>query len=104
MPAKVEYLIDQEAIEAVLRGRNGPVALRLARIGQIGENTAKRLVPVDTGRLRSSISWRLGQTATGLFVEIGTNVEYAAFVEFGTRYMSAQPYLVPAVRAAIARG
>ena len=28
---------------------------------------------------------------------VGTNVEYAPYVEFGTRHMSAQPYLRPAV-------
>jgi hypothetical protein len=29
---------------------------------------------------------------------VGTNVEYAVYVEFGTRYMEAQPYLREAVR------
>jgi len=29
---------------------------------------------------------------------VGTSVEYAAFVEFGTSKMQAQPYLRPAVR------
>lgn len=29
---------------------------------------------------------------------VGTNVEYAAFVEFGTSKMEAQPYLLPAAR------
>ena len=29
---------------------------------------------------------------------VGTNVEYAAFVEFGTSKMKAQPYLRPAAR------
>lgn len=29
---------------------------------------------------------------------VGTNVEYAAYVEFGTSKMEAQPYLFPAAR------
>lgn len=29
---------------------------------------------------------------------VGTNVEYAAYVEFGTSRMKAQPYLLPAAR------
>lgn len=29
---------------------------------------------------------------------VGTNVEYAAYVEFGTSRMEAQPYLFPAAR------
>lgn len=56
------------------------------------ERDAKRACPVDTGRLRGSISTNLGN----LEAEIGTNVEYAPFVEFGTRYQSAQPYMIPA--------
>jgi phage gpG-like protein len=42
--------------------------------------------PVDTGRLRSSIASEvIGQTA-----RIGTNVNYAPFVEYGTKFMEAR--------------
>jgi HK97 gp10 family phage protein len=51
------------------------------------ENKAKLTTPVDTGRLRQSINHRF----TGdLSAEVGTNVEYAAFVEFGTSRMEAR--------------
>ena len=44
------------------------------------ESDAKQLVPVDTGRLKSSIQSKVeGDTGT-----VGTNVEYAPYVEFGT--------------------
>lgn len=65
------------------------------------EREAKRDCPVDTGRLRSSITGRI-EGSTGI---VGTNVEYAAFVEHGTGRGSAQPFLFPAlemVRAKIA--
>lgn len=52
---------------------------------------------VDTGRLRASYTWRTGVDARGAFVEIGTNVLYAPFLEFGTRRMAARPHLRPAV-------
>lgn len=61
------------------------------------QNNARILAPVDTGRLRASIMATKGSDGLGPFVEIGTNVEYAAYVEFGTRYMAAQPYLRPAI-------
>lgn len=65
------------------------------------ERTAKRLCPVDTGRLRSSITHsepeRRGDVVA---VRIGTNVEYARFVELGTSRARAQPYLRPALDAA----
>lgn len=38
---------------------------------------ARELTPVDTGRLRSSITW---QRVTDNEVHIGTNVEYAIYV------------------------
>lgn len=57
------------------------------------EAEAKKLCPVDTGRLRASIATqRLGPATYG----VGTGVEYAPYVEFGTRKMSAQPFLRPA--------
>ncbi len=54
-----------------------------------------------TGRLRSSISTALGADAQGVYCDVGTNVEYGGFVELGTRYMRARPYLRPALPAAI---
>lgn len=66
----------------------------LEEVGQVAEGYAKRLCPVDTGRLRNSITHvtRYGAKA----VYIGTNVEYAAYVELGTRMQKPQPYLRPA--------
>ena len=58
------------------------------------EKDAKRSCPVDTGRLRGSITTNIISTYSG---ECGTNVEYAEYVEYGTRYQSAQPYFEPAV-------
>lgn len=72
-------------------GRKG--ALRLAIEIQ---NRARQLCPVDTGRLRNSIHFEEGQDAEGYYIDVGTNVEYAAFVEYGTSKMRAQPYLRPA--------
>jgi HK97 gp10 family phage protein len=67
------------------------------------QNLARLYCPVDTGRLRSSIQASRGRDTTGVFADIGTNVEYAVFVEFGTRYMAAQPYLRPALAVAAAQ-
>lgn len=61
------------------------------------EATAKQLCPVDTGRLRSSIHHEI--TAFGFNATVGTNVEYAPFIEFGTARQRAQPYLFPAAEA-----
>ncbi len=57
------------------------------------EREAKIICPVDTGRLRASIT---ADKKDELHYEVGTNVEYAGYVEFGTKKMAAQPYLGPA--------
>lgn len=66
------------------------------------QNEARRLCPVDTGRLRASIHHVPGRDARGFYVQVGTNVNYAGFVEFGTRRMRAQPFLRPALARAAA--
>lgn len=60
------------------------------------QRDAKRLAPVDTGRLRASIEFKL--RADGLEAEVFSDVEYAKFVEFGTEFMEEQPFLFPAWR------
>lgn len=58
------------------------------------ETDAKRNCPVDTDRLRGSITTNIIDDMSG---EVGTNVEYADYVNSGTRYQEAQPYFDSAV-------
>lgn len=76
----------QESInEGITRG--------VSEAGEIVVTEAKANCPVDTGNLRASINKQVsGNTCT-----VGTNCEYAGYVEFGTYKMAAQPYLVPAL-------
>ena len=53
----------------------------LEAIGLAAEGHAKKITPVDTGRLRNSIAHAVEDDAAF----IGTNVEYAVFVEAGAR-------------------
>lgn len=69
------------------------IPIALEECGLAAEGYAKRLCPVDTGRLRNSIT----HTADRDTAYIGTNVEYAAYVELGTKKTKEQPYLMPAV-------
>jgi HK97 gp10 family phage protein len=64
----------------------------LEKIGLVAEGYAKKACPVDTGRLRNSITHAVEDKA----VYIGTNVEYAPHVEYGTIKQKAQPFLRPA--------
>lgn len=56
----------------------------LLAIGAAAEGHAKALTPVDTGRLKNSISHAADSDAA----YIGTNVEYGPYVEYGTSRMA----------------
>ena len=70
---KVDYKdYSKEVLSAMEKGiKNG-----LEAIGLTAETYAKQETPVDTGRLRNSIS----HAVDGEAAYIGSNVEYAAFV------------------------
>jgi HK97 gp10 family phage protein len=85
------------------------------------QGDAKDLAPVDTGQLRNSIQASVKEKGGKVVGKVSTNVEYAAYVEFGTgqrgedspsppKYdgqlnyrqdwtgMPAQPFLYPAAK------
>ncbi len=59
----------------------------------IVEAKAKELCPVDTGKLRASITPVIQSWAKAF---VGTNTHYAPYVEYGTKHAAAQPFLEPA--------
>ena len=80
--------------DEVLKGLSDAVERALTRIGLAAEGYAKKECPVDTGNLRNSITHEVAQSEKAVY--IGTNVEYAAYVELGTTRTKAKPYLKPA--------
>ena len=79
--------------EEFLRELAVRVPVALEECGLVAEGYAKRLCPVDTGNLRNSIT----HTQSGNAEYIGTNVEYAPYVEMGTTRTRAQPFIKPSV-------
>ncbi|WP_343006737.1 HK97-gp10 family putative phage morphogenesis protein [Collinsella aerofaciens] len=80
--------------EAIANAIDRALVAALEEVGLVAEGYAKRACPVDTGRLRNSITHIVDED--GKCAVIGTNVEYAPFVELGTRRQKPQPYLKPA--------
>lgn len=106
---------------------NRAVEKTLKLVGSQGERFAKETITemgaVDTGLLRNSITYAVDGSAPNVAdysadkggghgaydgqaesesgslrsVTIGTNVEYAPYVEFGTRRMEARPFLSQAI-------
>jgi HK97 gp10 family phage protein len=112
-------IIDDRKLTAIIRnsGTNARQAIR--NIAFAVETGAKLRAPVDIGALRASIYTVMGneqipmpqvpgeprrvalpQPRSKLEAHIGPSVDYGIYQEFGTRRMAAQPYLVPALRAA----
>lgn len=72
------HIIDNS--DKVLEALEDKIPVALEAIGITAEGFTKRLTPVDTGRLRNSMS----HTVVGDSVYIGTNVEYGPYIELGT--------------------
>lgn len=81
--------------EAVASAMKAQIAAAMAKIGATAEADVVRYMTekdiVDTGRLRGSITHQVSQG--GKSVVVGTNVEYAQYVELGTSRQKARPYL-----------
>ena len=67
-------VVKRELERAAIRG--------LTKAAMLVESQAVLLVPVNTGGLRGSIGYQVNESE--LVAYIGTNCEYAIYVEFGT--------------------
>ena len=88
--------VDVEGLDAAL-AKVGPELyakpLRdfFKKCGIYVSDRAKELAPVDTGRLRASLTYEVDEGEPPQQVAIGTNVEYAPYMEFGTGMVSDGP-------------
>jgi len=90
------------------------VEAALTKVAMKIEGDAKELSPYKTGRLRGSITYRIGSKGSSpeapagpsdvvsnspdkFTAHVGTNVKYAQHMEYGTARSAAQPYLRPAL-------
>ena len=86
----MNYQSNLKAVEKKLQERQERAA---EAVGLLVVGKAKLLSAVDTGNLRKSNDYMV----EGSVVTVGNSADYAGFVELGTRFMSAQPFLEPAV-------
>ena len=87
----------RKALRAVAKRAPDRASKAVGATALFVQTEAKNRTPVDTGRLRSSL--QIVFYNRGLTAFVGTNVEYAPYVEFGLRSRPnypAQPYLGPA--------
>lgn len=85
-----------QASLADVAGELGNLSEAGAKAGQAVKQRAASNAPVDSGHLARSIraDW------TGTTVDVAASAPYARFVEYGTIYVTAQPFMRPALEAA----
>lgn len=70
------------------------VSAVIRHVAEMVAEDARRIVPVDTGRLKASIQV---EDAGHEKARVHATAPYAGYVELGTRHMAAQPYLRPSL-------
>lgn len=92
---KANLLEIQDHTDEVIAALGTAIARGLEAIGIEAESDAAAICPVDTGRLRNSITHTIDNN--GKSVIIGTNIEYAKYVHNGTHKRKGQPFLTDAI-------
>ena len=93
----IEFIIEQDNSKLVEDELKRRIPVIMDALGIQAESYAvdeiTEMKAVDTGRLRASIDHAVDDQD----VYIGTNVEYAPYVELGTYKMAARPFLRNAI-------
>ena len=89
-----DVTVNEDNTGQIVDGIDSAIGVALEKIGLLAENYAEKKCPVDTGNLRGSITHEVDTDDNAVY--IGTNVEYAPYVELGTSRQEAQPFLGPA--------
>jgi len=85
----------REAVQGIQRGpATGAVRSDGSRASAPGEYPMS-----DTGRLANNVVANL-PTSGNISAEVGTNVQYGRYLEFGTSRMAARPWLLPSFNKA----
>jgi HK97 gp10 family phage protein len=85
----------QDHTDRVIAELGKAIARGLEAVGIEAESDAAAICPVDTGRLRNSITHTIDGNESAAI--IGTNVEYALYVHEGVHGRKGQPFLTNAV-------
>ncbi|MBU2038345.1 MAG: HK97 gp10 family phage protein [Gammaproteobacteria bacterium] len=110
--------LDTRELERIAKGLNTKTDKIVEALAFEVEADAKQRAPVRTGNLRNSIHTRTKHNSTlravtfmvdipspsgKIIAVVGSGVNYASYVEFGTYKMASRPYLGPAVESKAAK-
>jgi hypothetical protein len=87
--------------EQFLRVVQGNLDARMQQTGKAVVEEAQRIVPVDTGFLRSTLGYQYNQSTKTL--RVYADAYYAFWVHEGTRRMAGRPFLQQALDAIVSK-
>lgn len=91
---KLKKNVQMSDVKKVVRKNGSELQKKAQKNAPVGTPQSTGIPGYVGGTLKRSIG--LDITDGGMTVEVEPLAEYAAYVEYGTRYMNAQPYLKPA--------
>ena len=91
---KLKKNVNMEAVKKKVRQHGGQLQEKAMRNAPVGTPESTGIPGYVGGNLRRNIF--LDITDGGMTAEVEPTAEYAPYVELGTRFMEAQPYLKPA--------
>lgn len=94
LEAKLKRNMDLGAVRTVVRKNGADLQTKTQKNAPVGTPQSTGIPGYVGGTLKRSVE--LDITDGGLTAEVEPTVDYAAYVEYGTRFMEAQPYLKPA--------
>nr|DAM76358.1 MAG TPA: putative tail component [Caudoviricetes sp.] len=94
LEAKFKKSMNMDAVKTVVKGNGAQLQTKAQKNAPVGTPQSTGIPGYVGGKLKQSIGLEI--TGGGMTAEVEPSAEYAAYVEYGTRYMDAQPYLKPA--------
>lgn len=90
---KKQYTLDD--VRNVVKMNGAELQKKAQRKAPIGTPESTGIPGYKGGTLRGSIGLEI--TEAGMTAEVEATAEYAPYVEYGTRFMKAQPYIRPSL-------
>lgn len=93
LQVKLKKNVQMSDVKRVVRKNGSELQKKAQKNAPVGTPQSTGIPGYVGGTLKRSIG--LDITDGGMTAEVEPTAEYAAYVEYGTRYMNAQPYMRP---------
>ena len=97
LQVKLKKNVQMSDVKRVVRKNGSELQKKAQKNAPVGTPQSTGIPGYVGGTLKRSIG--LDITDGGMTAEVEPTAEYAAYVEYGTRYMNAQPYMRPSYKA-----